>query len=133
MWLPCQPMMGTRHWQQTSWLAIFLLVMNVAAGLTLPTPAHGDDGALCTQLGIVSPVAGDDGFAHNGQPAKTQICSFCMPLLHGGLDHATHGPLLNDPIHMVGAAELAPLQQPFAATPINSRNQLTRAPPSVVV
>ena len=120
--------MGVKNWQHTSWVAIVLLVMNLTAGLALPAPVHVDDGSLCTQLGIVHTAD-----AGKGVPAKSRVCAYCLPLLHGGLDSATHTPVLADAVRLVGPADQSPLPQPFAATPVNSRNQRSRAPPLLVI
>lgn len=67
-----------RRW--VAWLALSVLLFNLAAPLQAPAPVVDDLlHAVCTVGGM---VRGDDGGAAPG--ADVRSCAFCLPLLHGG-------------------------------------------------
>lgn len=74
-----------------AWLALFLLIMDMVAGVSLPAGAVGTgvaDGrmvSVCTASGMATVDLGGDG--DDGLPAtvpRSSLCAACLPLLHAG-------------------------------------------------
>jgi hypothetical protein len=70
-----------------AWIGVVLLSFNLLAGTGLqaapPPVADAGDQVICTAGGIV--VIHDDGSAPTTARTGDGFCTFCLPLLHGGV------------------------------------------------
>lgn len=121
------------------WLAVALLLFNVVLGAALPSVARAQEASfpdaarsivVCTAAGM---VILDLGGQPGGQAAEhSYLCTFCMPLMHGGV-------VLSSPATAVLA--IFPPPQALAAWPDEHRpasasllagSIVPRAPPPVI-
>lgn len=119
-----------------AWIGLLVLVFNIAGGGLLPTrPASAaatpfaqslTDGriVICTATGLV--VMDRDGtvISTGDQPGGSDLCVFCLPMLHGTAMTAV------PPVLLLRAVPPAPLPQPqVIAPPLRAAGlNLTTAP-----
>ena len=87
------------------------------------------DDVICTQMGMVSL---SDLAAHqkdsNHHPA-TGLCTFCMPLMHAGLDGLAVQPVLGEPSVVVGQLDQTMDDQAVLFSAVLGLSHGPRAPP----
>lgn len=118
--------------QIISWIGLVLLAFNVAGGATLPFPVIGSntfDDTICTQSGI-RPLRTDGPLQKSGDhPSSPQVCIFCLPLLHGGLNTVPDGPRPSAPTTIIILANLSRDDQRALPSIPSGRSNAPRAPP----
>jgi len=134
---------GLLRREVASWLGLLLLTFNILAGGTLPARAEGSAPApfaqallgdrivVCTASGMV--VMDRDG--HVVDPGTTggghaELCVFCLPLMHGGVQAPTLSAAIVDifaPVVPVG--EFTAVDQSVAKPVRLTGASSPRAPP----
>jgi hypothetical protein len=77
-----------------SWLGLFFLSFNLLAGIFMPTPTYakllggGDEGhyQICTSAGLIEIDENGKSVPATATGHSVELCVFCLPLMHGGLD-----------------------------------------------
>ncbi len=111
-----------------AWACLVLLALNLLVGTALPgKPAAAGTGgiAICTAGGI---VLLDSSGAPRDSQRHDSVCVFCLPLMHGGLNHA-NSPDLAAP-RISTTALPVPWTAQFATTVREGGAASPRAPPT---
>ncbi|HRQ80505.1 MAG TPA: hypothetical protein PKZ97_05250 [Azospirillaceae bacterium] len=132
------------RWRRSvaAWLGLALLTLTVFANGAMPAPAKevttpveqqlfGDRIVICTPGGLIvvdqdgNPVSTDD----NGQHAN--ICVFCLPLMHAGIDAPATADLVPPPPVEVLTLQRPPAHAAFLRALIDPGAASPRGPPTV--
>lgn len=128
--LNCHPALGRMRRRVVSWLGLFLLLFNLAAG-TLPaqaqTPVADDHLVVCT-------VGGMAVIDRNGTPVtpdhvgENGFCGACLPFLHGAVLTPASAIVPQPFVQPLPRAPLADAEPAPLARPHRPANP--RAPPA---
>lgn len=129
--------MYSKRRQLTAWSGLFLLTINLIAGALMPAQAASPASQLaqqayiCTAFGMQAIGLDGDGEQDGQAGGHSAFCSFCLPLLQGGLD----APPANPAESIVFFENFLENPTPVsfaAARPDSSHNPAApRAPPAV--
>jgi len=118
-----------------AWFALLLLAGNLLAapGLRLPDATAADPlgGALviCTPGGLVAVDQGGTPAGHDERRSPSDLCAFCLPLAHGGIDRPPAAPAPMAPAPVRGERPAPCFQS--AASPARPPGGLSaRGPPA---
>ena len=124
---------GATRRRAVAWLGLVIFSFNVLASALLPMPAMAnalDDGrgayVVCTAAGMIE-------FDQSGIPIdkahdSTQICVFCLPLCHGGINVPPTFVLAE--AHLLASGAILPATDNLeSASPRLTGSSAPRAPP----
>lgn len=132
------------RWRRSvaAWLGLALLTLTVFANGAMPAPAKdvttpveqqlfGDRIVICTPGGLIvvdregNPIPTEDGGQH------ANICVFCLPLTHAGIDAPAAADLIPPPPVAVSTVQRPPARAAFLRALIDPGAASPRGPPTV--